>query len=175
MKQYIFFIFIIISGILSAGLIAYANGGDQRVLDGKYLVNLSRSPFTWRSGIRSAMIISFLDVTKNLPITDDLTVTIRVAKLTAPGAEPKFIFEQKNIKARRGALEFPYTFAEQGFHEIYVDFAYASKPDMIYHMPDFLIEVQKPSEMALPQYPWLPPLAGLFIGFTLGFSLGKRK
>ena len=35
-----------------------ANGGDQRVVDGKYLINLSRAPFTPHIGDKVALLVA---------------------------------------------------------------------------------------------------------------------
>ncbi len=177
----VFIVVIIALAMIGCGNFVFANGGDQRVLDGKYLVNLSRSPFTFRSGVENHMLISFLDVQKNQPIREDLIVRIRIAKLTQPGADPQFIFDKSDIRAERGKLEFAYSFKDSGFHEIFIDFAFSTKPAEFFQMPDFLVEVQKPD--AVQGYSVFEMLAAAFAGgllftsflVTFGFLHRRRS
>ena len=126
------------------GYSVLANGGDQRVVDGKYLINLSRAPFTPRIGDKVALLASFVDIEKNKLVSEDLIVSIRIAKLGGIGTDKRtFLFEKEKIPVRGGVLELSYTFMESGLHEIFFDFAFASNPSKVYEAPDFLLDVQK--------------------------------
>lgn len=122
--------------------LVFANGGDQRIVEGKYLINLARSPFTPKAGEPVSMLISFARTQTNLLVSEDLTAKIRIAKLGA--GKRIFLFEKNNIKVEGGVLEFPYTFAETGLHEVFIDFVLVSEPKKVYESPDFLLDIQEP-------------------------------
>jgi hypothetical protein len=143
---------------------SFANGGDQRVIENKYLINLSRAPFTPIVGVKTSFLASLVDIQKNKLLSEDIVVNIRISKL---GEAPKgnFIFEQNNIAVKGGVLDFPYTFSNSGLHEIFFDFAFASNPQQVYNAPDFLIDVQKPETEKKTNN----LLIGVFIfGITIG-------
>ena len=148
--------------------ISFANGGDQRVVEGKYLINLSRSPFTPKVEDSVAMIASFFDIQKDKVIAEDLIVKIRIAKLGGD-IERKFIFEKDNVTVKGGILEFSYSFTESGLQEIFFDFTFASNPQKIYNAPDFLLDVQKPEVSESPNQS-IPIWIGL--GAIFGFGIG---
>lgn len=147
--------------------ISFANGGDQRVVENKYFVSLSRAPFTPRVGVKTSFLASFVDIEKNKLINEDILVKVRIAKF---GEVPKgnFIFTKDNIPVTGGVLELPYTFTETGLHEIFFDFAFASNPQKIYEVPDFLIDVQRSSEQANGKH----LISGL-LGVTIGIVIGR--
>lgn len=147
---------------------SFANGGDQRVVEGKYVINLSRSPFTPKVNENVAMIASFVDIKTDKLISEDLIVKVRVAKL-GEGRERKFLFEEENLTAKRGILEFKHTFNEPGLHEIFFDFAPTTDPQKIYSAPDFLLDIQKAS---IQETPILSLPLGIVIGAILGFVGG---
>lgn len=152
-------------------IVFFANGGDQRVFKNKYLINLSRAPFTPRAGIKISMLASFVDIQKNKPINENLIVKVRVAKISGSGGQREFLFEQDNLIAESGVLEFAYTFTETGLHEIFFGFAFPSAPQEIYEVPDFLIDVQKQEESASVKNFWFigagSGIAGLIIGLLI--------
>lgn len=141
MNRLIIYFIVLCVGILP--FFSWANGGDQRVVENKYLINLSRAPFTPRVGIKTSMLVSFVDIQKNILITEDALVSIRIAKLGGTRNKREFLFEKNSIAMKGGVLEFSYTFADPGLHEIFFDFALASHPQKLYEAPDFLIDVQK--------------------------------
>ena len=157
-----------------------ANGGDQRVVEGKYLINLARSPFTPRVGERTAMLISFVDLGMNKLISEDLVVKIRIAKLGGIGSKKReFLFEKKDILVQGGVLEFPYTFGNTGLHEIFMDFVLGSNPQKIYESPDFLMDVQnKEPQLNINRFIigfMLSSILGVALGFVFGFWVGQRR
>ena len=155
--------------------ISFANGGDQRVIEGKYLINLSRSPFTPTVREETAFIASFVDIQKDKLITEDLIVKIRIAKL-GEGRERKFLFKQENLIAKGGILEFQYTFNEEGLHEIFFDFAFSSNPQKVYNAPDFLLDIQKASNQETPSTPFiLGVLLGVIVGFIGSWFIKRIK
>lgn len=159
--------------VLVLPLLVFANGGDQRVVEGKYLINLSRAPFTPRVGVKTAFLPSFFDIEKNKLITEDLIVKVRIAKLG--GADKRtFIFEQDNIQVHGGVLEnLSYIFKEPGLHEVFFDFAFAADPQKIYQAPDFLLDVQRPvSGYSINQV--LIAVSGSFIAGLFAGWLIKR-
>lgn len=154
---------------------ASANGGDQRVVEGTYLVNLSRSPFTPRAGEMVAFLISFARLPKSELVTDDLIVQVKIAKLGAGSSERRFLFEQHEIPVEGGVLELPYTFSDPGLHEVFVDFALAQDPTTVHRTPDFLLDVQ-----AVPQREGtavrfvLGGIVGLAAGLAVGGALRRK-
>ena len=157
----------------------FANGGDQRVVEGEYLINLSRAPFTPRVGEKTSFLVSFVDLEKNKLIADDLVVDIRIAKLGGEGsAKRTFLFEQKNTPVKGGILDFSYTFADAGLHEVFLDFSFASDPQKLYEAPDFLLDVQKSGERLSTRLVFIAGVMGAVFGFVFGWfaSRGiKRK
>ena len=154
--------------------ISFANGGDQRVVEGKYLINLSRSPFTPKSGDSTALIASFFDIQKDMLIVDDLLVKIRITKLGGNDGR-QFIFEKDNVNVKGGILEFQYIFAEPGLHEIFFDFAFASSPQKVYNAPDFLLDIQRPSTSEKSSLPFpMGIVMGILSGFVIGWVVKRR-
>ena len=152
----------------------FANGGDQRVVENKYLINLSRAPFTPRVGVKTSFLASFVDIQKNKLISEDLTVRIRISKL-GDAPKGKFIYEQDNIAVKGGVLDFPYTFSEAVLHEIFFDFAFASSPKKVYNAPDFLIDVQQPKANEQSSKPLIIGLLFIaIIAFLAGLLVGKK-
>lgn len=166
---------IVVAGL--AAVDAFANGGDQRVVEGKYLVNLARAPFTPRVGEGIAMLVSFVDIQKDALISEAIIVKLRIAKLGGIGTEKRtFVFERDDIAVSGGVLEFPYKFGEPGLHEIFFDFAFAANPGRLYEVPDFLIDVQGSS---IPdrrgQLAFIGTAAAVLVGFGLGWFMGRLK
>lgn len=152
-------------GIALAGFV-FANGGDQRIVEGKYFISLSRAPFTPRVGVKTSFLASFVDLKTGSLVSEDLIVKVRISKL---GDAPKgnFVFVEDNIHVTGGVLELPYTFTDSGLHEIFFDFVIASNPGKIYEAPDFLIDVQKPVAPEKSNYIilFLTAVAGFILGF----------
>ena len=134
-----------ILGLLTPSFL-FGNGGDQRVIEGRYIINLSRAPFTPRVGVKTAMLPSFFDIEKNKLVAEDLLVKVRIYRFGGSGEEMRvLLFEKRDIPVKGGVLEgLSYTFAKPGLHEIFFDFAFAGNPQKIYQAPDFLMDVQKP-------------------------------
>ena len=167
MRLFLFLFLTLIFSFLTPN-ISFANGGDQRVVEGKYLINLSRSPFTPGVGDKTSMLASFVDIQTDKLIVEDLIVKIRIAKL-GEGRERKFLFKQENLIAKGGILEFQYTFNNPGLHEIFFDFAFSSNPQKVYKAPDFLLDVQKAS---IQETSSLTLYLGIALGIVVGFIGG---
>lgn len=154
-------------------VLAVANGGDQRVIENKYLINLSRAPFTPRVEVKTSFLASFVDIQKNKLISEDLMVSIRISKL-GDAPKGKFIFEQDDIAVRGGVLDFSYTFNESVLHEIFFDFAFVSNPEKVYNAPDFLIDVQKQESSGdLSRGVFIGIGDGIILGFIAGWFVRK--
>lgn len=164
MKIFSIFFFL----LLTLPLVGLANGGDQRVVDGKYLINLSRSPFTPRVGVETSMIASFVDIEKDKFIAEDLIVKVRIARLSGAGKR-EFLLEKDNLIVQGGVLELAHTFTEIGLHEIFFDFASVLDPTIVYKAPDFLLDVQSPS---MPQKSNKSFLIGAGLGIVSAFLIG---
>lgn len=169
----------LLPAILLLPAFTLANGGDQRVVEGAYLINLARSPFTPRVGVKTAMLISFVDLETNKLISEDLIAKIRIAKLGGGGAKREFLFEKGDLPAQGGVLEFSYTFEDPGLHEIFIDFALASNPQKVYEAPDFLMDVQnKESRLNISWFVigfMVSSIVGGILGFVCGLWLKQRK
>ncbi|MBI2591203.1 MAG: hypothetical protein HYW34_00820 [Candidatus Brennerbacteria bacterium] len=163
-------IIILLLTFASIPIVSLANGGDQRIVDGKYFINLSRSPFTPRIGDNVSFLASFADIEKNKLISEDLIVAVRIARLGDIGTGKRiFIFEKEKILVTGGILELPYSFAGSELHEIFFDFAFASNPQKIYKAPDFLIDVQGQSN----RYNANQILMAIFGGFVVGLFVER--
>lgn len=153
----------------------FANGGDQRVVDGKYLINLARAPFTPRVGEKISMLISFVDIPTHKLISEDLIAKIRIAKLGGRGAQKRtFLFEQDGIRVSGGVLELPYTFAETGLHEVFIDFALASNAETVFSAPDFLLDVRPYTREPSHRFAFIGIAIGLIGGFIIGWRLRQK-
>lgn len=153
----------------------FANGGDQRIVEGKFYINLSRAPFTPRVGVKTSFLASFVDIQKNKLIGEDIIVNIRISKL-GDAPKGKFIFEQNNVPVKGGVLDFPYTFSEAVLHEIFFDFAFASNPENVYNAPDFLIDIQKPEPSEDSNRRTIVGIAiGIILGLLAGWLLGRYR
>lgn len=177
--KYIFLLIFLLVLLFFGSNFSFANGGDQRVVEGKYLIGLSRSPFTPKAGDNVAMIASFVDIQTGKLVKEDLIVKVRIAKLGEGRDKRQFLFEQENMKAKGGVLEFQYTFKDPGLHEVFFDFSFPSSPQKLYNAPDFLMDVQKSDasrEQNLPSFPFLIISLALGItGFIAGWFFGHRK
>lgn len=151
--------------------VSMANGGDQRVVDGTYLVNLSRAPFTPRAGAKTSMLASFVDIQKDKLIAEDLIVRVRIAKLGGGQGKREFIFEKDNIAVEGGVLEFPYTFADSGLHEVFFDFAFTAHPERVYQAPDFLIDIQPKAKELTQEIPLIFFGTGVAVGTLITWML----
>lgn len=153
-------------------LLAVTNGGDQRVLNNEYLINLARSPFTPVAGTKTSMLVSFVDLKTAKLIQDDIFVTVLVGE--GRGSKT-FIHEEKDLLAKGGILEWKYTFAKPGIHELFFNFAFASDPQNIYEPPDFLLDIQKPEIPANNNISILIAMVAMLIGGVMGWLIGRRK
>lgn len=167
---------IIFAVFLLIPAISFANGGDQRVVENKYFINLSRAPFTPRVGVQTSFLASFVDIQKNKLIAEDLIVKVRIAKQNGAGGKREFIFEQDSMLVKGGVLELKYTFNSPGLHEIFFDFTFSSNPQRIYEVPDFLIDIQKPETPQQNQFILLLMIGflGLFVGYFIGRRTARR-
>ena len=154
-------------------LSVFANGGDQRVVENKYLINLSRSPFTPRIDVETSFLASFVNIAKEKLVGEALIVKIRIAKLGGSDKR-EFLFEQKDIKVNGGVLDFPYTFNDAGLHEIFFDFALASNPQKVYEAPDFLIDVQAAGQQIIFNR-FIVLAVGIILGLIMGWLVSRRR
>jgi len=90
-------------------LIMFANGGDQRIVDNLYFINLSRAPFTPRVGVKTSFLVSFVDIQKDKLIAEDLIINIRISKLGGAGTnkgssgqDPRYLSELASLVQTRG-------------------------------------------------------------------------
>lgn len=157
-------------------LLSFSNGGDQRVVEGKYLINLSRAPFTPRIGVETSFLTSFVDLEKNKLVNEDLVVKVRIARLGGGGGKREFVFDKNDVNVQSGVMDFKYTFAENGLHEIFFDFALVSNPEKIYEAPDFLLDIQKPeSSETSNQGIALGTITGVILGFVAGWFICRYR
>lgn len=115
-----------------------ANGGDQRVVAGKYIINLSRVPFTPVARQENKMIVSFGDIEMDALIAQDLRLDVRIQEFNGSTV----VFEQKAIPVQDGIFELTYTFTNPGLHEVFFTFTLVEDSAAVYVAPDFLIDVQ---------------------------------
>lgn len=172
-------IFVLFSVALALPISVFANGGDQRIAEGQYLINLSRAPFTPRVGIETSLLASFVDLKTNKLVRDDLVARVRIAKLGGGSGKREFVFEKRDIRVNGGVTSFKHTFIESGLHEIFFDFVLASNPGKIYEAPDFLIDVQdKKSWLDVNQFAagiLSSGIVGIILGFALGIWFRQRR
>ncbi len=163
-----------------SSVLVSANGGDQRIVEGKYLINLARSPFTPIAGDKTSMLISFVDLKTNKLIPEDLVTKVRIAKLGGSGTQKReFLFEKDELQVKGGVLEFPYTFTETGLHEIFIDFVFASQTERVYESPDFLIDVRnKETKQGISGFVigfMITSIIGVILGFIVGLWAGQKR
>lgn len=122
------------------------------------------------------MLISFADIQQGRLIKEDIIASIRVARLgEVESGKRLFIFEKKDIPVSGGVLEFPYTFADEGLHEIFIDFAFAGHPEKIYETPDFLLDVQPARAEGNTPLIFLAGATGFLLGVILKWIMELRK
>lgn len=150
--------------------IVLANGGNIRLAEGKYLVNISSAPVTPVAGQKTSMLIAFADVATNAPLTQPITAWIEIRKKLSQ----ENVFPSTEYPVKGGILEFAFTYPNPGLYELFVRFEKSDEPGKIYESEDFLMDVQPPKRNANPMNTFL--LAGLAgcAGFFLGFILGQR-
>jgi hypothetical protein len=156
-------------------LVVGAHGGEQRVVDGKYIVTMSRAPFTPRAGVPIKLLISISDIVSGNVLDREAVMRIRVAKLASPGDAPQFVFEEKDIKAERSTLGYSYTFGEAGFHEIYIDFAFVDSPTKVMSAQDYLLDVQSAQQPRGDTSSVLWGFGGLLLGAVFTKIVLARK
>ena len=161
--------------LLVLPLLTGAHGGEQRVVDGAYIVTMSRAPFTPRVGMPTKLLISISDIKSGDVLDREAIMHIRVARLASPGDAPQFVFEEKNIKAERSTLGYSYTFTEEGFHEIYIDFAFTDNPSKIMSVGDFLLDVQPSQPLRDNMSAIYAAVTGIIGGFVLGRFVANKK
>ncbi len=162
---------LVVSGLIIP-LFSFANGGDQRVLGNEYMISLARSPFTPVAGTKTSMVVSFSDLTTGALIQEDMLVTVRVAQ--GRGSKDS-VHEEKNLAVQGGILEWSYTFADSGIHELFFDFAFVSDPQTIYEPPDFLLDIQKPDTPIKNYKTLFVAIVALLLGGMIGWFIGRRK
>lgn len=128
-----------------------------------------RALFTPHTGDKVSFLASFVDIEKNKLISEDLIVTVRIAKLGGIGTNKRtFLFAKEKILVKGGILELPYNFTDSGLHEVFFDFAFASNPQKVSEAPDFLIDVQKRDEFT-PNKVIIETLGGIVLGLIVGW------
>lgn len=153
----------------------FGNGGDQRIVEGKYFINLSRAPFTPHVGVKIAMLPSFFDIEKNKLIVEDLLVKVQIYRFGGSGEEKRvLLFEKKDILVKGGVLEgLSYIFAEPGLHEIFFDFVFASNQEKVYNAPDFLLDVQKQPDGYSTNQLLVIGFGAIVIGIIIGWFIKR--
>lgn len=161
--------------VLVIPIVTGANGGDQRVVENTYLINLSRAPFTPRAGDSVEMLASFVDLKTNKLVSEDMIVKIRVSRTGGWDDKAEFVYKGEEVNVIGGVLEFSYTFQDAGLHEIFFDFALVSSPEKIYEAPHFLLDIQRPEAPAKNNTSILVAVVATFIGGAAGWFIGRRK
>jgi|GEM_PF-4533442 len=147
-----------------------ANGGMQKVAEGKYIVNVSAAPIAPYVGETQKLLIGFADISGTL-IEKDFSVDL------ALHFKGKTILDQKNLLAKNGILPFDYTYRQPGIYELFVRFRLPDEPNHTYTPEDFLIDVKEKYGGARAS-----PLLGFVIGGAMCLlmcgamaTLGKRS
>lgn len=151
-----------------------ANGGNIRLAEGKYLVNISSAPVTPVAGENVAMLISFADIKKNELLNQNIRVWLEIRLK----ATEEVIFPEQEYRAEGGVLEFNFVYPHAGLHELFVRFEKPDEPGKIYITEDFLVDAQPAPERKTARPGWpviiLAALAGIGIGFFVGDSGCKK-
>jgi hypothetical protein len=162
----------ILALFLSLTPIASSNGGNIRLAEGKYLVNISSSPVTPVAGEKTAMLISFADIATNKPLSQPLRASIEIRKKV----NQEVVFPSTEYPVEGGILEFSFTYPEPQLYELFVRFEKSDEPGKIYEPEDFLVDVQAPQtsggNRSAPMGMFVP------LAFLLGIALGalmKRR
>lgn len=171
MKTSFFFLIALLTIFLASGY-ASANGGNIRIAQGKYLVNISSSPVTPVAGEKVAMLISFADIAKNELLAQDIRVWIEIRLK----ATEEVIFSQQEFLAQGGVLEFTFTYPEAGLQELFVRFEKPDEPGKIYETEDFLVDVQesRTSEKNGVSYGLILVPIAFGLGILAGFLRRRR-
>lgn len=170
---------VIISGILSFvlfGSFVFANGGNIRLAEGRYLVNISSSPVTPVAGEKVEMLVSFASIEDNTLLREDLRTWVEIRRKV----NDEVIFPEKEFRAERGVLDFDFTYPESGLYELFVRFEKPDEPGKIYETEDFLVDVQSQRIQSrgttlFPMYLVVSSLVSLLAGWFLGRRSGRRR
>lgn len=145
-----------------------ANGGNQRVVEGKYIVQISSAPLAPYAEEKVAMLVSFFDIAKDSLILTPVNARLRIA--TKAGEE---LLPWTQLQVEGGIAEFSYAYAQPGFYEIFVDFERSEEPGKVYTVPDFLLDVKTEPARDVPSWIPLALLGTAIVGFAAGFIAGR--
>lgn len=145
-----------------------ANGGNQRVVEGKYIVQISQAPLAPYAGEKVAMLVSFFDIAKDSLILTPINARLRIA--AKAGEE---VLPWTPLEVDGGIAEFSYTYAQSGFYEIFVEFERLEEPGKKYQVPDFLLDVKPQPAAGAPSWIPLVLLGTAIVGLLAGFIAGR--
>ena len=169
MKKTAVYIFILL--VFAMPAFVSANGGDQRIVESKYVVNFARAPFTPIAGEETSFVVSFFDYEKNFLVQDDLIVNVFIRKQ----AVDQFIFKKTGIEISSGVAEFKATLDDPGLHEVFYEFRFKENPEELITVPDYLLDVKAPEYIAGDKHRIFYSLGiGLIVGVIIGFFTNRK-
>lgn len=150
---------------LSAG-VAFANAGFQRVVDGKYVVQLSISPLAPFEDEKAQMVFSFSDI-QGKSLTQSFTAKFKFLAL----GDEKVLFETDEDTIEKGLFPLEYTFADPGFYRAEASFYFPDVKDKIY-TAEFPLEVKEVrTQKVFGSKGWLVLIGGIFVGWILSRTM----
>lgn len=168
----LFISFFLLLALFFAPFLVFANGGNIRLAEGRYLVNISSSPVTPVAGEETQMLISFASIQDNTLLGEDLRTWIEIRRKV----NDEVIFPEKEFRADRGVLDFDFTYPKSGLYELFVRFEKPDELGKIYETEDFLVDVQNPRPQAeVKMFSPVIFVVSSFISLLSGWFLGRQS
>lgn len=134
-----------ITGLLFLQILPVAaHGTMQKIVEGKYLVNLSSAPIAPYVGQEQQNIIAISDVATDSLITKSSVFDIELHK------DDKPVYVGRNLVGTGGLLSFHYTYPSAGTYELFIKFHFPSDSH-IYEPEDYWVQVNPKQQQAAPQ------------------------
>lgn len=143
--------------------VAYANGGNQKYVEG-YLVQISNLPISPFAGEKVSMLVSFANTSGDL--LRDIEAKIRINQ------NDNTIFESNFTEARTGVMKFDYTFEKPGLYDVIVEFRFIGSGKVF--TPDHFLFQARASEQYIPVHIAAIATAMFLIGIVAGIIFGRR-
>ncbi len=145
---------------------AGAHGAMQKIVDGKYLLNLTSIPIAPYAGQEQQNIVAVSDLQENL-IKENAVFGIELKQ------NDTVVYSAKNLVATGGLLPFLYTYAKPGNYELFFAFQMPGDPTL-YQPQDYWIQVvEKPQ--AVSGSSAIPTVLAGVLGLVSGFLFRGLK
>ncbi|MCA9370718.1 MAG: hypothetical protein KC680_02030 [Candidatus Peregrinibacteria bacterium] len=145
----------IIGVFLLSTSVASAHGGNQRIVDEKYIVHLTSAPMFPFTGETTQNTITISDLEENfLSVPLSAEIVLKKNDVTR--------WESGPLTAADGFIEFAITYPEAGLYELFVQFTFEGDT-VTYEPDDFYVQARSPAGTSNNAYILL---AGILVGIA---------